>query len=114
MKKTCAVVGAGAAGLSAARRLQTQGVEVTLFDKGRRPGGRLASRDTAHGVFDHGVWHLAVPGAALCHLLDLCPEGRLADGPARNGDAVAPAAARSWVGVPSNNQIAVDWSSGTL
>ena len=39
-----AVVGAGIAGLAAARRLAAAGVEVTVFDKARRPGGRLATR----------------------------------------------------------------------
>jgi len=110
MNQTCAVVGAGAAGLAAARRLQAQGIAVTLFDKGRRPGGRLASRDTVHGVFDHGVRHLAAPSAPLRRLLELCPEGHVTDWAAcaRAEEAPAP----GWIGVPSNNQIAVDWSAG--
>lgn len=110
MNRTCAVVGAGSAGLAAARRLQAQGMTVTLFDKGRRPGGRLASRDTAHGVFDHGVRNLAAPGPALRRLLELCPKGHVVDWPActRAEEAAAP----RWIGVPGNNQIAVDWSAG--
>lgn len=110
MNNTCAVVGAGAAGLAAARRLQAQGATVTLFDKGRRPGGRLASRDTAHGVFDHGVRNLAAPGPALRRLLELCPKGHVADWPTCTCAEEAPAP--RWIGVPSNNQIAVDWSAG--
>ncbi len=38
-----AVVGAGVAGLACARTLADHGVDVTVFDKGRAPGGRLAS-----------------------------------------------------------------------
>ncbi|MBS2025301.1 MAG: FAD-dependent oxidoreductase [Deltaproteobacteria bacterium] len=38
-----AVVGAGVAGLACARTLVDHGVDVTIFDKGRTPGGRLAS-----------------------------------------------------------------------
>ena len=38
-----AVVGAGLAGLTVAHKLAAAGVEVTLFEKGRGPGGRMAS-----------------------------------------------------------------------
>lgn len=52
-----AVVGAGMAGASAARRLTEGGLAVTLFDKGRQVGGRMAHRgDRATGAgFDHGA-----------------------------------------------------------
>ncbi len=47
------------AGLSCAETLQQAGVKVTLFDKGRGPGGRMASRrvETVHGTaqFDFGA-----------------------------------------------------------
>ncbi len=39
-----AIVGAGIAGLSCATALAAAGRRVVLFDKGRRPGGRLATR----------------------------------------------------------------------
>lgn len=54
------VVGAGIAGLTAARSLQNSGHRVVVLDKGRGVGGRLATRrivtpsgDTA--TFDHGA-----------------------------------------------------------
>ena len=49
---TIAIVGAGIAGLSCADRLRAAGWAVTLFDKGRAPGGRLSTRrlDTATGT----------------------------------------------------------------
>ncbi len=53
--KTVAVVGAGIAGLACARRLMEAGRAVTLFDKGRRPGGRLASRRAGGFRFEHGT-----------------------------------------------------------
>lgn len=50
-----AVVGGGIAGLTCARALQDHGLEVVLFDKARGPGGRLSSRRSEVGIFDHGA-----------------------------------------------------------
>jgi renalase len=50
-----AVIGAGLAGLVCAERLMGQGWEVTVFDKGRGPGGRLATRRADELRFDHGA-----------------------------------------------------------
>ena len=54
-----AIVGAGMAGLSCATRLAALGHELVLFDKGRGPGGRMATRRVeADGTmlrFDHGA-----------------------------------------------------------
>ncbi len=50
------VVGAGAAGLLAARTLADHGLEVTVVDKARGVGGRLATRRLGDGAsFDHGA-----------------------------------------------------------
>lgn len=40
----CAIIGAGIAGIAAARQLKEDDWEPVLFDKGQRPGGRLATR----------------------------------------------------------------------
>lgn len=53
-----AIVGAGPAGAICAQRLVAAGHEVTLFDKGRGPGGRASSRRTDVGRFDHGAQYL--------------------------------------------------------
>ncbi len=55
-----AVIGAGVAGLACARRLQSQGRIVTVFDRGFRPGGRLSVRriplgDRSIAYADHGA-----------------------------------------------------------
>ena len=50
-----AVVGAGLAGLICAHTLGDHGHEVTVFDKGRKPGGRASSRAFEGRTFDHGA-----------------------------------------------------------
>ncbi len=55
-KHTIAIIGAGVAGLTCARELATDGFKVTVFDKGRSPGGRTATRRKEPGCeFDHGA-----------------------------------------------------------
>ncbi|MEJ2471614.1 MAG: NAD(P)-binding protein [Desulfuromonadales bacterium] len=50
-----AIIGAGMAGLTVARILRTAGYEVTVFDKSKGTGGRLASRSYPGGWIDHGA-----------------------------------------------------------
>ncbi|WP_075216225.1 NAD(P)/FAD-dependent oxidoreductase [Mongoliimonas terrestris] len=50
-----AVVGAGIAGLTAARKLAKAGAIVQVFEKSRGIGGRLATRRTEGGPIDHGA-----------------------------------------------------------
>lgn len=72
--QTAAVIGAGLAGLACARALAEAGVSVRLFDKGRAPGGRLATRraETEGGLrlgFDHGAQYLTARGEGFAALL---------------------------------------------
>ncbi len=58
-----AVVGGGVSGLACARVLQEQGCPVTVFDRGRGPGGRMAThipRDADSPEFDHGAPYFTV------------------------------------------------------
>jgi predicted NAD/FAD-binding protein len=50
-----AVIGAGIAGLSCARTLTDHAIDVVVFDKGRSPGGRMATRRADGFQFDHGA-----------------------------------------------------------
>ncbi len=51
-----AVIGAGMSGLFAARTLVDHGLEVTVFEKSRGVGGRMATRREEGGLaFDHGA-----------------------------------------------------------
>ena len=56
----CVVVGAGLAGLIAARTLVAEGHSVTVVDKGRSVGGRLATRRIAGATVDHGAQFFTV------------------------------------------------------
>jgi len=49
------VIGAGLSGLTAARQLAGNGHEVTVVDKGRGVGGRLATRRIGDATVDHGA-----------------------------------------------------------
>jgi len=65
------VVGSGVAGLTAARSLTDAGHEVVVVDKGRRPGGRLATTEFSGGARgDHGAQFFTVRSAELAADLD--------------------------------------------
>jgi len=69
-----AVVGAGVAGLSAARHLRRRGVPVTLLEASGRIGGRAFTSHSAvlgHAAFDHGAsWLHAAHRNPLVTLAD--------------------------------------------
>jgi hypothetical protein len=55
MSKTVLVIGAGMAGLMAATHLTQAGHQVTVVDKARGVGGRMATRRVGAAVCDHGA-----------------------------------------------------------
>ena len=55
------MVGAGLAGLSAARALAAAGHQVVVFEKSRGLGGRLATRRVEGAVLDHGCPVIEAP-----------------------------------------------------
>ena len=63
------VVGAGLAGLVCARRLQQAGHQVSVIEKSRGLGGRLATRRIHDTPFDHGARYLAHPSGQLEQLI---------------------------------------------
>lgn len=64
-----AIIGAGMAGLSCGRALAGQGHSVQLFDKGRKPGGRMATREQAGFAFDHGAQFFTARNPAFRDLI---------------------------------------------
>jgi len=64
------VVGAGMSGLVAARALMSSDVDVTVVDKGRSPGGRMATRRIGDATLDHGAQFFTVRTPAFGHRVD--------------------------------------------
>lgn len=65
-----AIVGAGLSGLMAAGELRRHGHDVVLFDKGRSPGGRLATRRIGDARLDHGAQFFTVRSDRFAAFVD--------------------------------------------
>ncbi|GGD44798.1 hypothetical protein GCM10011514_06010 [Emticicia aquatilis] len=59
MKNSCIIIGAGLSGLTAAHELLKNNWEVTILDKGRGVGGRMATRRAGEARFDHGAQYFS-------------------------------------------------------
>ena len=95
-----AIIGAGMAGLACATELSRAGRDVTLIDKGRGPGGRMATRRTEIGGetvrFDHGAQYFTARESGFQEQVARWEsEGVVARWPAAGEDA--------WVGTPAMN-----------
>ena len=101
-----AVIGAGLAGLSAARTLRDQDHEVRVFDKGRGVGGRTSTRRSKSFAFDHGAQYFTAHDERFGRLVASWQEaGIVAPWPARitvleNGACRAGIPRTRYVGVP--------------
>jgi hypothetical protein len=77
-----AIIGAGVAGLAAARalRLRQPGSAITIYEKSRGLGGRAATRRRGVYAFDHGAQIFKAPGDAMLRLVrEELPAGDLFD-----------------------------------
>lgn len=100
-----AIVGAGMAGLSCADRLKRAGHGVSLFDKGRGPGGRMSTRrmQTPLGEVhvDHGAQYFTVRDPAfMAQVARWSASGVAAPWPTAGTGA--------WVGVPGMSAVVRD------
>lgn len=119
---TVLVIGAGIAGLTAARWLQDEGHTVTVAEKGRGPGGRVSTRRVLNGdadraeltsiAFDHGAQYFTVRDARFnleverwhkARIVQLW-HGKLASFDSEGREPVEDDHAR-WVGVPGMSAI---------
>ena len=64
------IVGGGLAGLAAAHALAEAGHAAVVFDKGRGPGGRSASRRASAFAFDHGAQYFTARDPHFRSLLE--------------------------------------------
>ena len=95
-----AIVGAGMAGMSCGQRLSRLGHEVGLFDKGRGPGGRMATRRMEDGGttlhFDHGAQYFTARDPRFVEQVAHWEASGVAARWAAAGDD-------AWVGTPAMN-----------
>ena len=117
--KLFAVIGGGIAGIACARTLVQAGHRVTVFEKSMGTGGRMATRETAFGTFDHGAQYFTVRDARLRQVLDLQPglckpwsanAVRVLDAQGRVVEAARPGAEPHWVAVPGMNALVRAWA----
>jgi len=70
MTMRVAIIGAGMAGLAAARRLREAGVRCVVFEKSRGLGGRMATRRDGDLRFDHGAQYFTARGERFRALVE--------------------------------------------
>jgi len=89
MHHSVIIIGAGLSGLTAANIIKSAGLDVIVLDKGRRVGGRVATRRDKDLLFNHGAQFVTARSAyfkAICaqaqkeKLLALWPESGRPDG----------------------------------
>jgi renalase len=69
-QKSCIIVGAGISGLLVANTLKLEGWTVTVLEKDRGVGGRMATRRLGEGTFDHGTQFFTVRSKRFAGLVE--------------------------------------------
>ncbi len=114
-----AVVGAGMAGMVCARTLVQAGHQVTVFEKSAGLGGRMATRSSAFGSFDHGAQYFTVRDARFAKALETVPgvckrwsanTVQVLDALGRVAAAGLPAREAHWVPSPGMKSLVSAWA----
>ena len=105
------IIGAGMAGLVAARDLVSQGWSVTLIDKGWNPGGRMATRRMNQveepAKADHGIPYVQPETPEFRQFIDqLVEEGIMETWPQSVGDS------STYIGTDGMNSVAKHLAQG--
>lgn len=117
--RNIAILGAGMAGIACARTLVQAGHAVTVFDKSNRVGGRMASRASPFGTFDHGAQYFTVRDARFDLALQTTPHVckawsansvRLLDAQGRVAAPGLPPGEPHWVPTPSMRTLLDRWA----
>jgi renalase len=106
--KAIAIIGAGLAGITAARTLAQSGHQVTVFEKSRGLGGRMSSRRSDFGRFDHGAQYFTARDPRFLQALDwvqTTAPGTLQPWQTRT-EAKSRHQETRWIGVPGMNALA--------
>ncbi|WP_296446264.1 NAD(P)/FAD-dependent oxidoreductase [Rhodoferax sp. UBA5149] len=117
--KHFAVIGAGMAGIACARTLVQAGHQVTLFEKSASIGGRMATRSSAFGTFDHGTQYFTVRDPRFVQALDTVPDlcrrwsantVQVLDERGRVAASSLPAREAHWVPAPGMSALTSRWA----
>ncbi len=117
--KHYAIIGAGMAGITCARTLVQAGHKVTVFEKSRALGGRMAARDSAFGSFDHGAQYFTARDPRFLKAMDTTPQlckrwsantVQVLDELGHITPGAKPAHDAHWVGVPGMHSLVAGWA----
>ncbi|MEY3124567.1 MAG: hypothetical protein RLZZ573_1087 [Pseudomonadota bacterium] len=117
--KHIAIVGAGMAAITCARTLVQAGHRVTVFEKSRGVGGRMATRNSPFGTFDHGAQYFTVRDPRFEQALQTTPTVckrwsantvQVLDEQGRVATAGLPGRESHWVPTPGMNAIVRRWA----
>ena len=114
-----AIVGAGMAGIACARTLVQAGHRVTVFEKSKGASGRMSTRASSFGSFDHGAQYFTVRDDRFAQALATTPQickpwsanaVRVLDAMGRVVEAARNTQDKHWVATPGMNALVKAWT----
>jgi predicted NAD/FAD-dependent oxidoreductase len=114
-----AIIGAGIAAVTCARTLAQAGHRVMVFEKSHTVGGRMATRNSPFGTFDHGAQYFTVRDPRFVLALQTTPNVckawsantvQVLDERGRVAAAGLPAREPHWVAIPGMSTLVRRWA----